>query len=399
MPRTTGMSYVLQPAAERVDHQLLGQRPHEHIRVLRAAPRAARPTPSPRAAVGHGALGVRPRRRPRASRHAPTASKFSSANPSGSIVPVAARARRVGAMLSIRSRIVLGARPAVCSNGGTLAGGAGGGVPSRFSRIHLPRSVGAVRSACDVASRMLPLPSSPRRASSVERHAAELAAVDVRHAVVLRQPLVDERVVGGQQVEHVAVLAHDAGEEELGLARGSASRRSLSKSGNSSVFGAMFCRLRMCSHCPAKFSHERVGASGRRACAAPAPRAPPAGAGGPPPRGRAASSSGMLLHRKNDSRDASSTSLTRYAVAGRDRGRVLFDAEDEGRARQQPPQRELDAGVEAALLAAVAIEREQRRQVADRRPAADRRGARASSGCAARMRLRAVGGSPSRAAD
>ena len=36
---------------------------------------------------------------------------------------------------------------AVCSNGGTLAGGAGGGVPSRFSRIHLPRSTGEVRVA------------------------------------------------------------------------------------------------------------------------------------------------------------------------------------------------------------------------------------------------------------
>ena len=33
-----------------------------------------------------------------------------------------------------------------------------------------------------------------------------------------RQPLVDERVVGGQQVEDVAVLPNDALEEQLGLA-------------------------------------------------------------------------------------------------------------------------------------------------------------------------------------
>jgi hypothetical protein len=35
---------------------------------------------------------------------------------------------------------------------------------------------------------------------------------------VTRQPLVDERVVGVHQVEHAAVLAHDALEKELGLA-------------------------------------------------------------------------------------------------------------------------------------------------------------------------------------
>ena len=55
---------------------------------------------------------------------------------------------------------------------------------------------------------MLPWPSRPRRASLGHRHAPELAAVDVGDAVVPRQPLVDERVVGRQQVEHAAVLAH-----------------------------------------------------------------------------------------------------------------------------------------------------------------------------------------------
>ena len=49
-------------------------------------------------------------------------------------------------------------------------------------------------------------------------HAAEVAAVDVRDVVVPCQPLVDEGVVGGQQVEDAPVLAHHALEEELGLA-------------------------------------------------------------------------------------------------------------------------------------------------------------------------------------
>ena len=40
--------------------------------------------------------------------------------------------------------------------------------------------------------------AAPRRSPSTRR---KLAAVDVRHAVVPRQPLVHERVVGGQQIE------------------------------------------------------------------------------------------------------------------------------------------------------------------------------------------------------
>ena len=46
---------------------------------------------------------------------------------------------------------------------GTSGGGGCGGEPSRLSRIHLPRTTGDVRSACDVTSRTPPLPSSPRR--------------------------------------------------------------------------------------------------------------------------------------------------------------------------------------------------------------------------------------------
>ena len=44
-----------------------------------------------------------------------------------------------------------------------------------------------------------------------------MAAVDVRDAVVLREPFVDEGVVGAQQVEHAPILAQNAVEEELGF--------------------------------------------------------------------------------------------------------------------------------------------------------------------------------------
>ena len=119
------------------------------------------------------------------------------------------------------------------------------------------------------------MPSSPRRASSVERDAAELAAVDVRDAVVLGQPLVDERVVGRQQVEDVAVLAHDAGEEQLGLALKRLAQRVVE------VGELVVVRVRWSAGCGSaatarRSSDQRVGAAGRRACGALRARAPPA---------------------------------------------------------------------------------------------------------------------------
>ena len=46
---------------------------------------------------------------------------------------------------------------------GTFAGGGGGGAPSRFARIHFPRSTGEVRVAYEVTVRTLPCPSTPAR--------------------------------------------------------------------------------------------------------------------------------------------------------------------------------------------------------------------------------------------
>ena len=55
------------------------------------------------------------------------------------------------------------------------------------------------------------------------------------------------------------------------------------------------------------------------------------------------SSSGMLLQRKNDSRDASSRSLMRYGVFGGTPAGIVFDAEQELRADQHGRQRHFDA--------------------------------------------------------
>ena len=54
------------------------------------------------------------------------------------------------------------------------------------------------------------------RAGSVTRR--NCGAVDVRDAVVLGEPLVDERVIRRQQIEHAAIFVDDAVEEQLDFA-------------------------------------------------------------------------------------------------------------------------------------------------------------------------------------
>ena len=65
--------------------------------------------------------------------------------------------------------------------------------------------------------RTLRLTQQPAPGFVGDRHSPELAPVDVGDAVVPRQPLVDERVVGVQEIHDAAVFAHDAVEEERRL--------------------------------------------------------------------------------------------------------------------------------------------------------------------------------------
>ena len=51
----------------------------------------------------------------------------------------------------------------------------------------------------------------------LQRHAAELAAIDVRNAVMFGQAFVEESIVGFDQVEHAAVLAQNTLEKQLRL--------------------------------------------------------------------------------------------------------------------------------------------------------------------------------------
>src|SRR5262249_38838010 len=51
----------------------------------------------------------------------------------------------------------------------------------------------------------------------VQRNPAEVTATDVRNAIVLSQPFINERVVRIEQIDNAAILANDAFEEHFGF--------------------------------------------------------------------------------------------------------------------------------------------------------------------------------------
>ena len=131
-------------------------------------------------------------------------------------------------------------------------------------------------------------------------------------AVVRRDPFVEERVVGRQEIQGRRVLPGRYCRRRApsrGSSRGGAIRRtrgSTDRQGRTAVSA----RLRSCSHCPAKLlvsAAARGSASIRRTCrsSSTGSRRRPASAD------RSSASSGMLLQRKKESRDASSRSLMR----------------------------------------------------------------------------------------
>ena len=116
---------------------------------------------------------------------------------------------------------------------------------------------------------MLPCPSSPRRSSDVSVTRRNWLAIDVRNAVVPRQPLVHKRVVGVQQIHHAAVFAARCSRRTAWSPRawpGAGCRRNRGRSARS---GDEFLRLRRNSHCSAKLSTSasaRGSASMRLTC-------------------------------------------------------------------------------------------------------------------------------------
>ncbi len=207
-------------------------------------------------------------------------------------------------------------RHAFPSASGTPFGGGGGATPIRFPRIHLPRihrrgAVGIRRNGQNTA---LPQQAAAMRIL-VQVHAAEACAVDVGNSVVLGQPLVEVGVLRAQQVEHAAVLPEDVVRGKVRSPAGTPAadcRRSRRRSA---------CRDWSRQGCAGTATGPR---SSSPACATGRPRAcgEPVASSTPGARSlfwiarSSSSSSGMLLHRKNESRDANSTSLILIRVFG-----------------------------------------------------------------------------------
>ncbi len=97
-------------------------------------------------------------------------------------------------------------------------GGGGGGAFRILSRIHLPRTTGDVRVAYDVTVRIGPLAKQPFSRLVGHVNPPKVASIDIRNAVVLREPFIHERIIRSHQVEDVAVFANDALEEHFALA-------------------------------------------------------------------------------------------------------------------------------------------------------------------------------------
>src|SRR6185295_7401098 len=97
-------------------------------------------------------------------RQAPRASKFSRANPVGSITPWHILQDALSRCCSSRALTVFGCSPAFWERSVAVSGGGGGGgVPISLSRTHAPRSTGEVRSAYEVRISTAALPSRPKR--------------------------------------------------------------------------------------------------------------------------------------------------------------------------------------------------------------------------------------------
>ena len=183
------------------------------------------------------------------------------------------------AMLSPCARASSSASPRLASSssgGTTRAAAAAAACRARSRASTCPRRTGDVRCGMRRDRQDAALPEQPATGLVGQRDPPEVTAVHVRDAVVPGQPLVDERVVGRQQVEHAAVLAHDAVEEQLGLRAGARARRLSSKSGNSFEFGLLRLQIPQLQPLAGEVAPRAPATADRRASAAPAARGPPA---------------------------------------------------------------------------------------------------------------------------
>ncbi len=140
-------------------------------------------------------------------------------------------------------------------------------------------------------------------------HAAEAVAHDVGDAVVLRQPLIDKGVIGGEKFRHGAVFAHHVIEEQLGFAAHGIGERAveIGEEEEIGIDAIQVLQVQPFDGEVARQGSERWSASMRLTCFSSVM--------GSCNLFSAASamscSSGGLLHKKNERREASSRSVMR----------------------------------------------------------------------------------------
>ena len=150
-----GRVVVLDAAPERVGQQLFGERADEQLRP--AQQRRFEPVDvGELAAVGQACRTRRSARRLRpCASGRPRRSSRARSRPDPSGCGTRRRRRWSGARPAARAPTRLPST-VLSLSAGTFGSGGGGGMPSRLSRTHLPRSTGDVRVAYEVTVRMLP---------------------------------------------------------------------------------------------------------------------------------------------------------------------------------------------------------------------------------------------------
>ncbi len=92
-------------------------------------------------------------------------------------------------------------------------------MPSSLSSTHAPRRTGDVRSPYEVRSSTAALPSRPARSFSASVTSRNWEPNDPGDAIEASQLVIEERLVGGEEIHHAAVFQKDAADEILGFLR------------------------------------------------------------------------------------------------------------------------------------------------------------------------------------
>ncbi len=207
-----------------------------------------------------------------------------------------------------------------------------------------------------------------------ERDPPEMVAVDIAKAVMCRQPLVEKRIVGGQQLHHAAVVVELAADEQLRLLL--PSRRA----GSRRIPDRARCRERRRRSCSsssqrlAKWStsaFERGSRSMRCTC-----RSSATGSFSVPANRRR---SQLVVWNAAPEKERQPRGQVEIADAiGRTRShacRLAFDAKQKAGSREDALESALDTGIETTLAAAGSVKTEQRGEVgvAHRTPIGARR--------------------------